>query len=45
MWTRSERGLGIKKTHDVNAAILGKLGWKAITDAKNIWVKVYPLNT
>lgn len=28
--------LGIKKTRDINAALLTKLGWKILTDPDNI---------
>lgn len=37
---KCDGGLGIKKFQDINAAKLGKLGWKILKDPDNLWVKV-----
>lgn len=37
---KCEGGLGIRKTQDVNAALLVKLGWKIIKEPDNLWTKV-----
>lgn len=35
-----EGGLGIRKTQDVNASLLTRLGWTIIIDPDNVWFKV-----
>lgn len=37
---KCERGLGIRKTQDVNATMLAKLRWKVLNDSEKIWVEV-----
>lgn len=37
---KCECGLGIRRTQDVNAALLAKLGWKIIKDPDNLWTRV-----
>lgn len=32
--------MGIRKMQNVNTAVLGKLGWKVLSDPDYIWVKV-----
>lgn len=36
---KRERGLGILRTQDVDAALLAKLGLKVLTDPDNVWLK------
>lgn len=33
-------GLGIKRSQDVNIAMLANLGWKLLNDLEIFWVKV-----
>lgn len=37
---KSGGGLGLRKMEDINAASIAKLGWKILTDKKNLWVKL-----
>ena len=35
-----EGDLGIKKNDDVNKASIAKVGWRILTNNKNIWVRI-----
>ena len=37
---KKQGGLGVRKTHDNNLAILTKLGWKIMKKDNSLWVKV-----
>lgn len=37
---KCESRLGIRRTQDVNAAFIAKLGWKIITGPDNLWTRV-----
>ncbi|WCJ29423.1 LINE-1 retrotransposable element ORF2 protein [Euphorbia peplus] len=37
---RRDGGLGIKGAHDMNLALLSKLGWRIITEPQTLWVTV-----
>ena len=38
--TREQGGLGIKKVHQMNLAMLVKIGWRLIVETESLWAKV-----
>ena len=38
---KHERGLGFKRMHDFNLALIAKLGWKLLSNSKCLWVKQF----
>ncbi|KAG7540165.1 Ribonuclease H domain [Arabidopsis thaliana x Arabidopsis arenosa] len=37
---KSEGGLGIRAAHDMNKALLAKLGWRLLNDHNSLWARV-----
>ena len=37
---KQQGGLGIRKMHNLNIALMAKLGWKLLTEKEKLWARV-----
>ena len=41
MHSKSVGGLGIKKTEDMNKALVAKMTWEIASNANKLWVQIF----